>query len=133
MEDPDRHLVSEFDDGRRLIDAGMSLDEFNQAFAVTIDCEGAETIAGALLDAFGELPATGASIVLCGMKLTVESVEFNRISRVLVEPPAKASDSEEASASVESPGVSEAPGSPMAVVAEPENAPVEPAKKVEGV
>ncbi|WP_291983315.1 hypothetical protein [Candidatus Accumulibacter sp. ACC005] len=67
------------------------------------------------------------------MKLTVESVEFNRISRVLVEPPAKASDSEEVSASVESPGVSEAPGSPMAVVAEPENAPVEPAKKVEGV
>ncbi|WP_313953175.1 hemolysin family protein [Accumulibacter sp.] len=83
----DRHMVSEFDDGRRLIDAGMSLDEFNHIFGVSIDSEAAETISGALLDAFGELPATGASITLCEIKLTVEGVENNRISRVLVEPP----------------------------------------------
>ncbi|WP_300319216.1 hemolysin family protein [Accumulibacter sp.] len=92
----DRHLVSEFDDGRRLIDAGMSLEEFNQLFRVEIDSGEAETIAGALLDAFGELPATGASIVLCGIKLTVEGVEHNRITRVLVEP-LKESDGESAS------------------------------------
>jgi Mg2+/Co2+ transporter CorC len=129
-------MVSEFDDGRRLIDAGMSLEEFNQAFGVNIDCEDAETIAGALLDAFGELPATGASIVLCDMKLTVESVEFNRISRVLVEPPAveqtaEASDSAEVSATLEAAAASEAPVR-QAADGEPESAPVERVKKGEG-
>ena len=90
IEVADRHLLSQFDDGRRLIDAGMALDEFNQMFRVEIVSRDAETIAGALLDAFGELPATGAAIVLCGIKLTVESVEQNRITRVLVEPPKEA-------------------------------------------
>ena len=88
----DRHLVSSFEDGRRLVDAGMSLDDFNHAFGVNIECEDAETIAGALLDAFGELPASGAVMVLCGLKLTVEGVEHNRISRVLVESPVEVAD-----------------------------------------
>jgi putative hemolysin len=137
-EAPDRHMVSEFDDGRRLIDAGMSLEEFNRTFAVTIDCEDAETIAGVLLDAFGELPATGASIVLCGMKLTVESVEFNRISRVLVEPPAvestaDAGDGTEVGAAVETDATSGGESGDQAAATDAKSAPVEPPKKAEGV
>ena len=38
-----------------------------------------------LLDAFGELPAAGAVIDLCGLKFTVEMIEHNRITQVLVE------------------------------------------------
>ena len=131
-----RHLVSEYDDGRRLIDAGMSLDEFNQAFSVSIECDGAETVAGVLLDAFGELPAIGATITLAELKLTVEGVESNRISRVLVappvespvEPPVAATDSKNDSAAVEvgdKPASSDAP-------ADAETADAAQAKKPEG-
>ncbi|MBE2260902.1 MAG: HlyC/CorC family transporter [Rhodobacteraceae bacterium] len=124
----DRHLVSEFDDGRRLIDAGMSLEEFNQLFRVEVDSGEAETIAGALLDAFGELPATGASIVLCGIKLTVEGVEHNRITRVLVEP-LKESDGESAS------DAGDALADRAAASAEARNSPpqAEPPARQEGV
>ncbi|WP_299070128.1 hemolysin family protein [Accumulibacter sp.] len=80
-----QHLVSELADGRRLIDAGMSLGDFNQSFAVTIASVDAETLAGALLDTFGELPACGATTVLGGLQFTVEGIEHNRITRVLVE------------------------------------------------
>ena len=80
-----QHLVSELADGRRLIDAGVSLGDFNQAFAVTIASVDAETLAGALLDTFGELPACGATTVLGGLQFTVEGIEHNRITRVLVE------------------------------------------------
>jgi hypothetical protein len=38
-----------------------------------------------LLEAFGELPANGAVIDLCGLGFTVDGVEHNRITRVLVE------------------------------------------------
>ena len=78
-------LVEELADGRRRVDAGMSLDDFKQAFGVTIAAAEAETLAGALLDAFGELPGEGAVIDLGGRRFTVELVEHNRISRALVE------------------------------------------------
>jgi Mg2+/Co2+ transporter CorC len=40
----------------------MPLEDFNQEFAVSIESEEVETLAGALLEAFGELPASGATI-----------------------------------------------------------------------
>jgi putative hemolysin len=80
-----RHPVRELADGRRLIDTSMSVDDFNQEFGVAIASEEAETLAGVLLDAFGELPAAGAVIDLCGLKFTVEMIEHNRITRALVE------------------------------------------------
>jgi CBS domain containing-hemolysin-like protein len=80
-----RHLMSDMADGRRLIDTSMLLDDFSQEFGVRIESEEVETLAGALLQAFGELPASGATIELCGLRFTVEDLEHNRITRVLVE------------------------------------------------
>ena len=100
-----RHLMSDLADGRRLIDTSMSLDDFNQEFGVRIESEEVETLAGALLQAFGELPASGAAIERHGLRFTVETLEHNRITRVLVErlpPPAEAAaDAGEAAASEE--------------------------------
>ncbi len=79
--------VSELADGRRLIDTSISLADFNREFAVSLASEEVETLAGALLEAFGELPAGGATIDLCGLSFTVDGVEHNRITRVLVERP----------------------------------------------
>ena len=42
-------------------------------------------MAGVLLDAFGELPAVGATLLLAGLQFTVDSVEHNRIAHVLFE------------------------------------------------
>lgn len=80
-----RHLMSDMADGRRLIDTSMPLGDFSQEFGVRIESEEVETLAGALLQAFGELPASGATIELCGLRFTVEDLEHNRITRVLVE------------------------------------------------
>jgi putative hemolysin len=80
-----QHLVGELVDGRRLIDAGIALAEFNREFAASLGSEEVETLAGALLEAFGELPAAGAAIDLCGLSFTVDGVEHNRITRVFVE------------------------------------------------
>jgi CBS domain containing-hemolysin-like protein len=80
-----QHLVGELADGRRLIDTGIALADFNREFAVSLGSEEVETLAGALLEAFGELPAAGATIELCGLGFTVDGVEHNRITRVLVE------------------------------------------------
>ncbi|MBL8390498.1 MAG: HlyC/CorC family transporter [Candidatus Accumulibacter sp.] len=100
-----RHLMSDLADGRRLIDTSMSLDDFNQEFGVRIESEEVETLAGALLQAFGELPASGAAIERHGLRFTVETLEHNRITRVLVErlppPAAAAADTGEAAASKE--------------------------------
>ena len=94
------HLLGELADGRRLIDTSMSLEDFNREFTVSIVSEEAETLAGALLDAFGELPASGAVIELAGLRFTVEEIEHNRITRVLVErlPPLDPAASETAGA-----------------------------------
>jgi len=78
-------LGGELADGRRLIEAGMFIDDFNQAFGVAIASAEAETVAGVLLDAFGELPAVGATTVLSGLQFTVDSIENNRIMHVFVE------------------------------------------------
>ncbi|MBL8432561.1 MAG: hypothetical protein JNK80_09220, partial [Dechloromonas sp.] len=80
-----QHLIGELPDGRRLIDTGVALADFNREFAVSLVGEDVETLAGALLDAFGELPANGAAIELCGLGFTVDGVEHNRITRVIVE------------------------------------------------
>jgi CBS domain containing-hemolysin-like protein len=85
VETAGEQLVGELADGRRLIDAGMLIDDFNRAFGVTIASAEEETVAGVLLDAFGELPAVGATIVLSGLQFTVDSVEHNRIAHVFVE------------------------------------------------
>ncbi len=70
---------------RALIDTSMPLEDFSQELGVQIESEKVETLAGALLQAFGELPASGATIELCGLRFTVEDLEHNRITRVLVE------------------------------------------------
>jgi CBS domain containing-hemolysin-like protein len=80
-----RYLMSDSSDGRRFIDTSMSVEDFNREFAVSIASEDVETLAGALLEAFGELPPKGATIDYCGLKFTVECIEHNRITRVLVE------------------------------------------------
>jgi putative hemolysin len=80
-----RYLMGDLADGRRRIDSSMSVEDFNQEFAVSIESDEVETLAGALLHAFGELPANGATTDLCGLRFTVEGIEHNRITRVLVE------------------------------------------------
>ena len=80
-----RHLLKELPDGRRLIDAGVALEDFNRTFAVSIATNEAETLAGALLDAFGELPPIGAMTDLGGLRFTVDGLENNRITRTIVE------------------------------------------------
>ena len=83
-------LVNKLPDGSQLIDGGMFLDDFQQVFGVSLESRDAETVGGVLLDAFGELPVVGATTTLSGLQFSVETIEHNRIMRVLVEHPAEA-------------------------------------------
>ncbi len=136
-----RHLVSELSDGRRVIDTSMSLDDFNQEFGVKIESEEVETLAGALLEAFGELPTSGASIDFCRLKFTVEGIEHNRITRVLVErlpevieQPLFESEPGEARANGEGAGAAPLPlAVDGSVAVEPERPAADAQKKREGL
>ena len=123
------HLVSELADGRRLIDTSMALDDFNQQFAVKIDGEEVETLSGALLEAFGELPLSGAVIDLCGLRFTVAAIEHNRITQVLVERlPAVIED-----AASDEVGAQAPPTLRGEATAEPEHLPADAANQREGL
>jgi putative hemolysin len=78
-------LVSELKDGRQAVDTAMPIVDFNRDFGAALDTEQAETLAGALLGAFGELPEAGAEIHIQGLRFRVEQVENNRITRVIIE------------------------------------------------
>ena len=90
VETAGEQLVGELAGGRRLVDAGMLIDDFNRAFGVTIASAEEETVAGVLLNTFGELPPVGATTTLNGLQFTVDSIEHNRIARVFVERPPEA-------------------------------------------
>ena len=72
-------------DGYR-IDAAMPLHQFNRMTGADLDSDQAESLGGLLLNAFGELPREGQSIVVGNFVFEVTSVARQRISKLEVRP-----------------------------------------------
>jgi CBS domain containing-hemolysin-like protein len=73
-------------DGLYRIDGTMTLWQFRKLFPSDADFEdeSVETVAGLLLQAFGELPEPGSRMALNGFEFTVESIKEQRIASLTV-------------------------------------------------
>jgi Mg2+/Co2+ transporter CorB len=78
--------MEDLNDGRRAISGELTIEEFNREMHVNLRGWHAHTVAGQVLNAYGELPPVGASIEQDGIRFLVDAVERNRITRLIVEP-----------------------------------------------
>jgi CBS domain containing-hemolysin-like protein len=74
-------------DGSFLVSADLSLDDLNRhmEFACERDVDPYKMLAVHVIDCLDRIPKAGDSIELCGLRLTVVTMERNRIRRVKVE------------------------------------------------
>lgn len=72
--------------GTYRIDAATPLHRFNKTTGANLDLDQAESVGGLLLNAFGELPREGQTIVVGGFVFEVISVAGQRISGLEVKP-----------------------------------------------
>jgi putative hemolysin len=66
------------------VDGIISVSQFNRVLGTDLSDATADTLGGVLLDAFGELPAEGASITVGGVHYLVLTVSDQRIAQVRV-------------------------------------------------
>ncbi|MBR1854956.1 MAG: HlyC/CorC family transporter [Lachnospiraceae bacterium] len=82
-------LIQTIDDRTYLVEAGMKLDDINDALEINLESEDYDSIGGILIEQLDRLPEDGEEITLeNGMKLKVQGMNQNRISKVLLTLPA---------------------------------------------
>ena len=72
-------------DGRYSIDGKLTVDEFNREVNADLKEQHAHTVAGLVLNAYGELPPVGSTVEIRGMRFIVDAVDHNRIRHLTVE------------------------------------------------
>ena len=78
----DEVFIKKLDDGRYIINALISLKEFNEYFEVHFDTEDVETISGLLMQQFGSLPKEGDHIEIDHFAFEVLPFEGNYLNYV---------------------------------------------------
>jgi CBS domain containing-hemolysin-like protein len=84
--DDETALITPLQNGESLVDAGISISEFNDFFKVSLDDEEYETVGGFMFCVFEHVPQLGESIDVDGWKLATEELDGRRIVRVRVSP-----------------------------------------------
>lgn len=82
-EDPE---VTPLPNGELLVDAGISVSDFNERFETSLAENEYDTLAGFLFGTFEHVPVSGESIEIEGWLFAIESVEGRRITRVRIKP-----------------------------------------------
>lgn len=123
-----RAYLQDLGEGRHQIDTAIAVKDFNAEFGTQFALEQVETLGGILLDAFGELPEEGASILLEDWRFTVQAVENNRITQVLMEPAPDRPEAPDgpfadAATAAEAPTATSTPIPEAETAAEPDNRP----------
>ncbi|MBZ0283767.1 MAG: hemolysin family protein [Anaerolineae bacterium] len=67
-----------------LVDAGMSLSDFNDLLDVELDNENSNTVGGFLFNELGRVPEVGETVEHSNMTLRVDSIDGRRIRKVHV-------------------------------------------------
>ena len=88
-------LIDEFDvDGpevestgatEMVADAGASIDTMNQTLGTAIVADGFDTVGGLVFRELGKMPSPGDTVLVEGLRITVQSIIGRRIRRVKVE------------------------------------------------
>lgn len=84
--DDETALITQLQNGASLVDAGMSISEFNDFFKVSLDDEEFDTVGGFMFGVFEHVPEVGESIDVDGWKLATEELDGRRIVRIRVSP-----------------------------------------------
>ena len=88
-EDPE---ITVLPNGEALVDAGISLSDFNEHFDVSLSETEYDTLAGFLFGTFEHVPVEGESVESEGWLFTIDAVEGRRITRVRVTPVLRSDD-----------------------------------------
>jgi len=96
------HLPS----GEVVIDASLSVDEFNDEFKVSLEAKGFDTMGGFLLNKLGRIPLAGDMVEEAGLRMQIIATAGRRIKKVRITPkpapdPVPVADSESGAASTQ--------------------------------
>ncbi len=82
-EDPE---VQSLPNGESMVDAGMSISDFNEHFGLSLDDKQFDTVGGFLFGILEHVPVIGESVDVEGWRLIVEVLEGRRITGVRLLP-----------------------------------------------
>ncbi|RLQ89353.1 hemolysin family protein [Notoacmeibacter ruber] len=86
------------EDGSYLVSGWMPVDEFRDEFRVSIPSGDYETVGGLTLESVGHLPTVGEIFEVSGWTFEVVDLDGRRVDKLLVSPPQKADDEQNAEA-----------------------------------
>ncbi|RGY99911.1 hemolysin family protein [Clostridium sp. AM58-1XD] len=93
-EDEEEELV-EIGENEYLVEAAMKLDDLNDSLGLNLESEDYDSIGGLVIGLLDHLPEKGEEVTYDNIRLTVESVEKNRIDKIhlyLLEKPDEEED-----------------------------------------
>ena len=67
------------------VDARMNIDDFNVFFGVKLEVDSVDTIGGAVIDHFGQVPEKGDSFQKEGLKFSILEGDNRRVYRIRVD------------------------------------------------
>jgi CBS domain containing-hemolysin-like protein len=68
-----------------VVDAGASIDIMNQTLGISIVADGFDTVGGLVYRELGKMPSPGDTVLVEGLRISVQSIIGRRIRRVKVE------------------------------------------------
>lgn len=77
--------IDELGDGRYRVPARYNIEDLGDLFGIELADDDVDSAGGLLTKALGELPRLGASVVIAGLRLTVDRVERRRVKTVIAE------------------------------------------------
>ncbi len=82
-DEDEEELIQQIDEHTYLVEASMKLDDINDALGTGLESEDYDSIGGILIESLNRLPEDGEEVALeNGIKLKVQGIEQNRISKV---------------------------------------------------
>ena len=87
-DDDEAELIRKVNEHSYLIDAGMKLDDVNDALSLDLSSENYDTIGGIMIEVLDRLPVSGETVTLeQGISLQARGIAHNRIKHVLLKLP----------------------------------------------
>jgi len=90
--DREEPSVEQVTTGEYLIDASLSVDEFNAKFNVSLEAKGFDTMGGFLLSRLGRIPLAGDMVEEGDLRLQVVATAGRRIKKLRITPKPPAAD-----------------------------------------
>lgn len=88
--------IKELDERNFLVEGSMKLDDINDALNTELDSDDYDSIGGIIIECLDRLPEDNEEVTLeNGIRLKVQGIDQNRISKVLMTLPEKSASAEE--------------------------------------